>query len=49
MSQLDPKVILNAIPEHIEKPTIKHVKQRLRGIIYAFQTGGKIRDAPDLE
>ena len=37
------KVILNAIPEHIEKLTIKHVNQRLCEIIYAFQLGERLR------
>ena len=46
---MDLKVLLDAIPEHIEKLTIKHVNQRLRGISFAFQSGGNIRDAPDLE
>ena len=42
---MDPKVILDATPEHIGKRTIKLVNQRRQAIIYAFQSGERIRDA----
>ena len=46
---MDLKVILDANPEHIEKRTLKHVNQCLCTIIYAFQSGGTIRDVSKLE
>ena len=46
---MDLKVILDAIPELIEKLTIKHVNEWLCAIIYAFQSGGTIRDVPNSE
>ena len=36
----------DATPEQIRKRTIKHVNQSLQAIIYAFQSGKRIRDAP---
>ena len=43
---MDLKVILDATPEEIGKRTLKHVNQRLYVIIYAIQSGKRIRDAP---
>ena len=40
----DLKVILDATPEEIGKRTIKHVYQCLKVKIYAFQSGGTIRE-----
>ena len=37
------KDILDAIPEHMEELTVKHVNQRRCVIIYAFQSCEKIR------
>ena len=48
-SRKDLKVILDATPEHMEKLVIKHVNQRLFVIIYSFQSGERIRDAPRSE
>ena len=42
---MDIKVTLDAISEYMEKLTIKHVNQRLYVIIYAFQSGERIREA----
>ena len=41
---MDLKVILDVTPEPIGKRTIKHVNQCLQAIIYAFESGGTIRD-----
>ena len=42
------KVILDATPKRMEELTIKHVKRRVCVIIYAFQSGGTIRDVSHL-
>ena len=44
-SLMDLKVILDATHEHMERLMIKHVNQRRYVIIYAFQSGERIRDA----
>ena len=43
------KVILDVIPEYMERLTVKHVNQRRCLIIYAFQSGKRIRGAPRSE
>ena len=43
---MDLNVILDVIPEYMERLTVKHVNQRRCVIIYAFQSGERIRGAP---
>ena len=46
---MDLKVILDIIPEIMEKLTVKQVNQRCCVIIYAFQSGERTRGAPRSE
>ena len=46
---MDLNVILDVIPEYMERLTVKHVNQRRCVIIYAFQSGERIRGAPRSE